>query len=218
MPATITVPLGTGVIPATAVAPRLTIGFWESLGLTLRGWTDARRYGDVADVDQTHVLLMRNSVVRRREDEVVRAIDAALSRVDALIAEARVASSQVIPPIAVEPSATQLNDLEGRDRQDWVQSVRASRAAAARAARIQAEVDAATVRLAQLEAERQSILVEGEDVRRLWADAFEMRAARYTRARFGSWGRRPDRTPRVPDYRRGRDPHPVRNASTPAAV
>lgn len=195
------VTIGTGKFTARCPVPREGIGFWEAFALSLRGWSDARRTKGVADTAHTHSLHRLLAVHRRRETEADRRIDEALSAVDLALAPLAAVIDRRIPDAPQVPGTEQLEALPSAQRVEWAAHVRAAqtetrRLAGARARRVEAEAEAAVLRSI-----RRSVSVEGEDVRRQWAEAYTMRAARYTRARFGRRGRPVDVEPAVAAYR-----------------
>jgi hypothetical protein len=194
------VTIGTGEFSAVCPIPRDRIGFFEAIALTVRGRWDAGGNRIVPDAAHTHTLHAIQARHRKREAEAVRRIDAALSAVDGELAVTRAALNMPVPEVAPEPTIEDLRDLPRAQRMEWVDRVRGARTSAARSAAVRDRQSAAHVRREQLISARQALLVEGDDVRRQWREAYDMRAARYTRARFGRRGARPTDTPAIAHY------------------
>ena len=206
----LTVTVGTPGYQAVCPVPREGIGVFEAMSLTVRGWIDAVRNRDVADTAHTHSLHRLLAAHRRRETEAVRRIDGALSVVDRALAPLEAVLATPLPQPVDVPGAAELDRLADADR-----AARAARVRAAQAARVQAEAAgaqhaAAARTAAELRSIRTAIAVEGDDVRRQWAEAYAMRAARYTRVRFGRRGRRPESEPAVAPYLPADDPTVLR--------
>ena len=187
--------------------PREGIGFVEACALSLRGWFDRSRNRAVSDATHTHSAHRLERRHRRMEAEAVRLIDSMLNRLSV-----RQAALEVIAGIEPEgdtqaPSASDLASLAGRDRLLWAtQSREARRAHAARSATL-ARQSVANEELARVRMEYLGVVTEGDDICRIWEEAFMLRNARYTRARFGLGGRLPGEAPAVSGYNRAEGPH-----------
>lgn len=195
------VTVGRGEFTASCPVPPDRIRLVEGLRLMLRGWLDAATYRTVVDTEHTHTLLALQSLHRRREVEVVRSVDAAISLVDVAQAEVDAVLAGAQPPELEVPTSDELRSLEAaNDRAAWAARVRAARAANAHARATGDRREAAARRSAELGAVRRALIVEGGDVQRKWKEAYEVRAARYTRARFGRRGAKVSPSPRVAAY------------------
>ncbi|WP_457099653.1 hypothetical protein [Microbacterium sp. P5_E9] len=194
------VTIGAGEFTATCPVPRDHIGLFEGLALSVRGRWDARGTQGVPDEAHTHTLHGVQARHRKREAEAVRLIDGALSAVDSQVAVTRAALQAPIPEGVREPTQDELRGLPRAQRMEWAERVRVARAAAARDAAAAERRIAAQTRREQLLSARSALVVEGADVRRQWREAYEMRAARYTRARFGRRGARMTATPAIAPY------------------
>lgn len=216
MPKSRNVMIGVDPFTVTCPAPRERIGSFEAIALTLRGWMDAARNRDVADIDHTHTLWWLQSRHQQAETEVVRRVNAGLSRIDAAAAEldAKLAEPEPLP--AEPPSREELRDAGAAARAAWAARARAARSDSRRAARLAEEKAHARVQRERLLSHRESLEVEGQDVRHRWAKAYEMRAARYTRARFVRWGRGLAEQPAVAEYAPAVSPRAVRRAEREA--
>ncbi|TQJ30694.1 hypothetical protein [Microbacterium sp. SLBN-146] len=195
-----TVTIGSTGYEAVCPVPREGIGFWEAMALTVRGWIDARANRGVPDGAHTHSLHRLQSAHRRREAEAVRRIDEALSAVDRALAPLEVvlaASPGVVPEI---PTSADLARLDDAERAQWAARVRSGHAAHAQARADESRRAAAEVEAAVLRSVREALAVEGRDVLRQWREAYAMRAARYTRARFGRRGAALGEAPEVAAY------------------
>ncbi len=196
-----TVVIGPNGYQAICPVPRERIGFWEALGLTLRGRIDARRTREVRDTESTHTLHRLMAAHRRGEGEATRRIDEALSAVDRVLAPLEALVAAPVPEEQPVPGSAELAALPEEERAEWAARVRAAHAAEAVRRSVLARRSAAEPEVAVLHATRYALAVEGEDVRRQWREAYAMRAARYTRARFGRSGGAMAETPAIPDYR-----------------
>ena len=106
------------------------------------------------------------------------------------------------------PCESDLAELVGKSRHEWAMARReASRANGALAHRRQAQREA-TQKIAELEVELESVLIDAEDLRQQWKVTFGHRVARYTRARTGWLGLKASETPNFPDYTNV--PNPIR--------
>lgn len=206
------VSIGTEGYRVACPVPRYGIGLWEGTCLTVRGWLDARRTRDVQDASHTHSLHRLMAAHRRHEGEATRRIDEALSAVDRDLAplEALIAESIPVGPDA--PTSAELAALPVEDRAAWAARVRAAHAARAEHRATEGRQADARVRIAVLHSIREGLDVEGADVRRQWREAYEMRAARYTRARFGRRGGTMAIEPAVAGYRGFEQPTVVRRS------
>lgn len=207
-----TVTIGSAGFTAECPVPRDRIGLWEGFALSFAGWRDGLRYREVPDTAHTHALHRLMSGHRRRESEAVRRIDLALSAVDLARAEVDVilAGSAVVE--IVEPDAHDLDGRTGDDRQRWARDVRDARAANARAADDRSRLQAALLRREQLVSVRDSLAIEGDDVRQQWREGYDERAARYTHARIRRTREAPH-SPAVAPYTLAAGPTVVRRAT-----
>lgn len=205
-----TVTIGVGEFTATCAVPKDRIGFFEAIGLTVRGWWDRSVNRDVPDGAHTHTLWWLEGVHRKQETEVVRKTDAVLSAIDRAAAEADAVLAIPVPSGQVVPTSADLAGRKGAQRSAWADEVRATRAGNAMAAAATERQRAAAKRREELAALREALVVEGDDVRRQWREAYVMRASRYTRARFGRRGPHPTATPAVAKYRQTDGPTAVR--------
>lgn len=209
-----TVTVGIPPYAVTCDVPRDGIGFFEAIALTVRGRIDARRTRDVADNEHTHSLHRLLHAHRRREAETVRRIDTAASAVDREIARLRPIVERMTEPVPVIPDTAALAGLAPAERSEWANQVRSARTAAADARQREARRDVATIELEELRSVRESIGVEGEDVRRQWREAYSMRAARYTRARSGRRGAPVASSPAIAAYPHADGPSIIRGPET----
>lgn len=211
--------IGDGASATSVIVPIEPLRWRERCRIRRAGIVDRIRYRVVADDHRTHYLHIVERQVRLMDAEVVKRLDATLSRIDTRIAELDAIVAEPAPTATVtqlapaEPAGTveQLESLTGRDRHEWAAARRARRAAAAAqrsaaaaAARKTSEyedrTEAARIERAKLAAQRSALIAEGDAVRRLWREAFVLRGALYTRSRFGIFGPRPTDTPAVPEY------------------
>lgn len=205
-----TVQIGPEDFRAHCEVPRDGIGFWERCRLTITGRIDARHNGEVVDFHPTHTVQRLLAHHRHKETQAVRVIDEVLSRVDRALAQVNAQATQAPPETHAEPSVAALDGMTDADRSEWVHTVKSARAAQARAASVAAQRTAALTQLAELESIRESITIEGDDVRQRWAEAFNIRAAHYTRARFHTRHNRNTATPDIPHYVPAPSPTPIR--------
>ena len=195
-----TTTIGADLHAAVCPVPRDGIGVVEAVTLTVRGRMDARRNREVPDATATHSLHRLQAWHRRQETVAVQQIDHALSAVDRDVVRLRAVLERPAARPEPVPTSVELAALADAERAAWATRVRAARADHDRAAS-EATVRAhAEEQLAVLLSVREALRVEGEDVRRQWREAHEMRAARYTRARFGARGRRMGLVPTVAPY------------------
>ena len=208
--------IGSGPYTIAVRAPMDRVPALERCRLRRAGFWDRFRNRSVADDKHTHFLHILQRQVRRMEGEVskrvddgITAIDLRAAELDAILAESMPAAEQ--PKLAAVRPAADLGDLRGRDRHEWASERREARRAAgdaraahgsasAASAAHSARATAARVERAQLVVQRSGIIAEGESVRRLWREAFVVRGAVYSRARFGMFGSTPTDDPAVPDY------------------
>ena len=207
----LTVTVGSPGYEAVCPVPREGIGVFEIVSLTVRWRIDAVRNRDVADTAHTHSLHRLLAAHRRRETEAVRRIDGALSVVDRALAPLEAVLATPLPELVDVPATAELDRLPDSDRAQWAARVRAAHAARVQAEAAVAQHAAATRAAAELRSIRTALAVEGDDVRRQWAEAYAMRAARYTRSRFSRRGRRPESEPAVAPYLPGGDPTVLRS-------
>jgi hypothetical protein len=196
-----TVTIGVGEFTATCAVPKDRIGFFEAIGLTVRGWWDRSVNRDVPDDAHTHTLWWLEGAHRRQETEVVRTTDAVISAIDRAAADADAVVAIPVPSEQVVPTSADLAGRKGVQRSAWADQVRATRAANAAVAAATERQRTAAKRREELAALRDAVVIEGNDVRRQWAEAYVMRASRYTRARFGHRGPQPTPMPAVAGYR-----------------
>lgn len=207
-----TVAVGPEGYRAVCPLPREGIGFWEGIALSCRGWLDARRNRDVRDGDHTHSAHRLLHRYRMGEATAVQRIDEALSAVDRAIAPLEAVAVAPELPVAASPSVSDLAELADDARAEWADRVRAAQRAQAASAAAEARRARAREELPVLLSIRDGLVVEGNGVRRHWAEAYAVRAARYTRARFGRRGGVIAERPEVPAWRPGADPTPGRRA------
>lgn len=195
-----TVTIGPAGYNTTVLIPRIRVGWWEGLTLSIRGWVDAKRVAAVADDTHTHTLHLLQARYRRQETEVVRLIDHAVSTVDReLAALEALAATTVDTPIPV-PGRAELDGMTLTQRREWAARKRAAIVANATAATTSARVAEAKERITVLTSIRQALITEGQGVRDQWAEAYTERAARYTRARFARASREVTATPAIAKY------------------
>ena len=180
--------------------PRIEIGWWEGICLTCRGYVDRLGNRHVADTTHTHTLHLLERRHRRMESEVVRKIDTLISPIAVRKAQLEVITGSRIDDPATHPSHDQLAELHGRERFNWAAQWREATEAKKLHAAQQARAAAAKSEVATLEEERHNVLIEGDDIRLQWREAHMLRAARYTRARFGGWGAKSTPDPAVSEY------------------
>lgn len=205
-----TVTIGTAEFSAVCPVPRTGIGFWEGFALTARGWLDARRNRAVPDIHHTHSLHRLLARHRQRETLAGLRVDAALSSVARELAPLEVVLAASGPQTLEVPTSADLASLPEDGRAGWAQQVRDARSSHAQRAAFEARQQNAQGRVAELRSIRAALVDEGEDVRRLWREAYMMRAARYTRARFGRRGAPVLENPSVAAYLPSEGPTPER--------
>ncbi|KQQ09772.1 hypothetical protein [Rathayibacter sp. Leaf296] len=203
------VQLGTGTVPASVPVPRVAPGLIERCGLRWSGFVDRFRLRIVPDSERTHYLHRLEHAIRRREADVVRVEENAISRLRVMVQRAIFEADQAIPPTVDEPTAHDLEEREGADRVQWVREVRAAREAAEAARAAAASAAAARVAVVTLREEERGIRAEALAIRSEWRESFETRAALYERARHGVWGRQVTSTPTVVQYRPTQGPRPA---------
>ena len=201
-----TVLVGPAGYQAVCPVPRDRIGFWEGLSLTVRGRLDAARNRTVSDGDHTHSMHRLLHSFRMGETKTVQSIDVALSTVDRELAplEAVLGAPEAAPPTI--PGHAELAALPESARAEWAERVRDAHRAQNRYAATAAERSKAVKDAPVLLSIRAALLVEGDDVRRRWAEAYAARAARYTRARSGRGGAAIAAVPAIPGFVRSADP------------
>ncbi len=192
------VTVGSDEFAATCPSPRLRIGFFEAIGLTVRGWLDAAANRGVSDHRATHTIHWLQARHLEREHEVDRRLNAVLTAVDRALADTDVILTREVPADQPVPASSELETLHGADRTAWTNRVRAARAANGAADAARGAQAAAARRREELFAIREGLWLEAEDLRGRWAEAYRRRAARYTRARFSLRGARPSEAPEVP--------------------
>lgn len=201
-----TVLVGPAGYQAVCPVPPDRIGFWEGLALTVRGRLDAGRNRTVSDGDHTHSMHRLLHSFRMGETKTVQSIDVALSAVDRDLVplEAMLAAPEAAAPSV--PGHAELAALPESARAEWADRVRDAQRAQSRHAAASAERSKAAKDAPVLLSIRAALLVEGDDVRRRWADAYAARAAQYTRARSGRGGAAIAPVPTIPVFVRGTDP------------
>lgn len=204
------VTIGSGEFTATCPVPKDRIGFFEAISLTVRGWWDRSVNRAVPDDSHTHTLWWLEGVHRRQETEVVRQTDSVLSAIDRAAAEADAILAIPVPSGQVVPTSADLAGRKGAERSAWADQVRATRASNATVAAATERQRTVAKRREELAALREAVVIEGNDVRRQWGEAYVMRASRYTRARFGRRGPQPTPVPAVAGYRHTDGPTEMR--------
>jgi|GEM_PF-3937102 len=214
MPRARTVRIGAESFSADCPIPRDGIGFFEGIALSVRGWLDARKNEHVADEAHTHSLHRLLAVHRRREAEATRRTDEALSALDRALAplEALLGRREETPQAM--PSVQELANLADEARAGWAERTRSARASQQSAAADSMRRRQAEDRVAVLLSIRDGLRVEAEDVRRQWREAYAMRAARYTRARFARARSAVSSVPAVAEYRHVEPPVVARRAAS----
>lgn len=207
-----TVTIGPEGFHATCAVPREGLGWWEGLVLNIRGRMDARRNLGVQDVDATHALHRLEAAYRRAETEAVRRIDEALSAVDRELAPLVRNADTPLPTSVPVPAAAELDAMDDASRLRWAQEVKDARRNNAQAAAARERREQAGDRIAALRSIREALSVEGDGVRRQWAEAYRIRAACYTRARFGRRFAEMSAAPAVPTYVAAVPPRVVRES------
>lgn len=195
-----TVMIGSADFRAECPVPRVGIGFWEGFALSMRGRLDARRNRVVLDSSHTHSLHRLLARHRQREIRAGLSIDAALSGVAHALAPLEIALTAATLAVPDFPTSQELASLPDDARAEWARRMREARMAHADHAASEGRRLMAEVRVAELRSIRAGLLAESEDVRRLWREAYLMRAARYTRARFGRGGAPMVESPGVAGY------------------
>lgn len=180
--------------------PRVEIGWWEGICLTIRGHVDRLGNRHVVDTVHTHTLHLLERRNRRMESEVVRKIDILISPIAVRMAQLEVIAGDHVDAPTSHPTSEDLAQLQGRDRFKWADQWRQATEAKKSHTAHQARVTAAKAELATLAQDRRNVAIEGDDIRLQWREAYMLRAARYTRARFGGWGPKPSVDPGVSDY------------------
>lgn len=206
-------------------APRLrpAIGLAEGAAIDLAGLRDRGRCRTVPDGLPTHWLLGLQARVQAQETRAIQDAGVVLAHLDREIAWADAVLAQPLPEVTVDderlddaaamPAAVGSRHGEGGGRtahfealQQRVERTRRidaqARLAGKRKAR--AELEKAQretqVRRETLLAERGCVLDQLADARELAREAFDARAARYTRARTGWRGLKRQEAHRVPGY------------------
>lgn len=197
---TISHPLGTGLASVSVAAPVIDLRPAEHVVLVIRGWGDRIRNRPVLDANPTHYLYGLESQCQRAELEVRRAHAAARSNLRSKIAGHEVVIARADEETPHVPDRSEIKDAAVADRQAWLTKLRATREQLARAKASQAALDAAMASHALLLVELDSIEDEAAEVAAMWATAYRKRAAVYTRARCGWFGRRPNETPTIPEF------------------
>lgn len=195
-----TVTLACSLASVQVPIPKIEIGWWEGVGLTWRGFIDRRGNRHVVDTTHTHTLHMLERRNRRMETEVSRKVDTLISPLKVRIAQLNVATADPIADPTKHPGTHELAELRGRDRFDWADQWREATEARKQHAAQQACFLAAKTEVASLHEEWDNVLTEGDDIRLQWREAHMLRAARYTRARFGFWGPRAADEPSISEY------------------
>lgn len=201
-----TVRVGPSGYQAVCPVPAERIRFWEGLALTVRGRLDAARNREVADADHTHSMHRLLHHFRMGEATVVQRIDEALSALDRELAPLEAVVAAAEPEAVAVPGMSELSAMPESLRTEWADRVRSARIESARAREASARRAQAVEALPALRSIRAGLLVEGEGVRRRWAEAYEVRASRYTRARFARGGAAIPAVPVIPMFVRGADP------------
>jgi hypothetical protein len=134
------------------------------------------------------------------ESEVVRKIDALISPIAVRMAGLEVIAGDHVDAPASHPTHDDLVQLQGRERFNWADQWRQATETKKSHSAHQARVTAAKAELATLAEDRRNVSIEGDDIRLQWREAHMLRAARYTRARFGGWGPKPPVDPGVSEY------------------
>lgn len=201
------VPLATSVTTVGLPAPRINLGFWECVALGLRARVDRIGTRSVSDDHHTHSLRRILSEHRRAEAEVVRLADSVISLLAVAIAEADAESLKPVEARREPPTTTTLAGLSGAERLRWADSRREAEAANGRANAADRATGQARLLATRYRIEIANVQAESEDVRRQWREAYSVRAAQYTRARFGFFGPRMAEVPAVAGYEFGEGLH-----------
>ncbi|HWM33587.1 MAG TPA: hypothetical protein VNR36_05055 [Pseudolysinimonas sp.] len=191
--------------------PRDGIGLFEACALTCRGWIDRLTTRGVPDGAHTYSLHRLERRHRRVESRIVSRVEPLVTKLSVRAARLEVTAGMASGERASVPDRSALDQLEGRERLEWAKKVRAGHAAnranTARAERIHA----AKEEVAEIRSEIAGLAAESHAVRLQWREAFMLRNARYTRARFG---RRMTMSgaPALSDYRFAHGPDWTRSA------
>lgn len=176
---------------------RMTLPEW--LGLGIRGITDRWSARAVPDGQCTHFLHQLAARARGIQAEQAQWVDATRTRMGIEVAAADAVLSRPLPSAqreATRPLAT----LTGRDRHEWAEEER-DRVRGTCAAEADARSrTAASSRKQQLIAEMNGLDAYQAHLTETCRAYFEIRAARYTRARSGLFGFKLTPTPQVPSY------------------
>ncbi|MGB4135676.1 MAG: hypothetical protein WA971_03880, partial [Microbacterium sp.] len=116
---TTSVTIGTSPYLAACIVPRFGIGFWEAIGLSLRGRFDARATREVRDTESTHTLHRLQAGHRHGEAEAVRRIDEALSAVDRALAPLASVIGEPEPDAPQVPAPSELDALPAAEHANW---------------------------------------------------------------------------------------------------
>lgn len=197
-----------GSVGPAPVEPSATIARFEGWLITTAGLRDRFRYRYVEDSRSTHYVHNLERRAQHGESEVVRWADATVASYARTIAGLRTTAQSDETAFQHVPCESDLAELVGKSRHEWAMARReASRANGALAHRRQAQREA-TQKIAELEVELESVLIDAEDLRQQWKVTFGHRVARYTRARTGWLGLKASETPNFPDYTNV--PNPIR--------
>lgn len=191
--------IGAGGYEVAVPLPSDHATWLERCRLRWGGFVDRFRNRGVDDLRHTHYLHSLQRQARRMEGEVVKRIDRGVGAIDRRAAQLAALVDHAARP-AEAPDPGELAELVGRDRARWTSLTRQGKAARRERKDFDARLESARVELGELAAIRAELVAEGEDARQLWREAYALRAAIYTRARFGLFGSRPGADPELAEY------------------
>jgi len=170
----------------------------EHFGIALRAFYDSVAARTVADHEHTYYLRALEQQYQQIEGELLLVVEGCLAAIDRRASELAdaVTEAAIREPAAVAagPAGTSI------DRATWAHGKRAGdRARAAELGR-QHRVISARKEVAVLATSRCVLLDEADAARLLFAKAFGVRAALYTRRRFGLFGMGRREVTQIPEY------------------
>lgn len=197
--------------------PTVGISTWEGARIDWMGRRDRLRSRNTPEHNPTHYLLELERQVQHGEIRVIRWANSEVAVIDEELAKLRVVAATQIPEPATAFPAPEGQGVTPRDRQRWAADTRATERALAEREHLLRRVATARERVPALEARRKAVLVRARDLRALWRQVYEFRAARYTRARTGVFGYSKSEALKIRPYQTITPPPPIPVAAAPAA-
>ena len=179
-------PLGTAPHAVDVLVPDARVRFPEHAGIALRAAYDSIAARTVPDHEQTYYLRALEQQYQQIEAALLLDVERCVATIELRLAELAdaVTEDPVEPPREVGGSP----GTASSERAAWAHGVRAVKRARAAERGRQQRVESARRERAALEVARRVLLDEAEAARLLCEKAFALRAAIYTRRRFGLFG------------------------------